>query len=57
VTSRAALLGNLRLINRYWKAGRLTEKGSREVGRLINVVRNLLEFAEGGQHGTKAYVS
>ncbi len=43
VTIRAALLGNLRLINRYWKSDQLTEEGSREVNKLITDVKSLLE--------------
>lgn len=43
VTIRAALLVKLRLINRYWKSNQLTEESSREVNKLINDVKSLLE--------------
>ena len=43
VMNRAALLGNLRLINRCWKAGRLTEEGHSKENRLIHAAKNLLE--------------
>ena len=43
VMNRAALLGNLRLINRCWKAGRLTEEGRSKENRLIHAAKNLLE--------------
>lgn len=46
VTDRTALLGNLRLINRIWKAGRLTEEDSRILDRIILETRILSEQVE-----------
>lgn len=43
VMDRAALLGDLRLINRYWKAGALTEETQSKVDRLIVEMKKLLE--------------
>ena len=43
VTDRAALLGDLRRINRYWKAGALTEETQGKVDRLIVEMKKLLE--------------
>ena len=43
VTDRAALLGTLRLINRYWKPGELTQEQQREVDALLGETRKLLE--------------
>ena len=43
VMDRAALLGDLRLINRYWKAGALTEETRGKVDGLIVEMKKLLE--------------
>lgn len=42
VTDKAALLGNLRLINRYWKPGTLSQASRQEVDRLLTGTAELL---------------
>ena len=42
VTDQAALLGNLRLFNRYWKAGEPTKEQQTELDGLLAEIRELL---------------